>query len=76
MLTLLQQCAVAFVSFADWLALDRHERAQGEAEGRPRRKQVELAGMLAAIAAARSEAAGMGVSQTLSDRHARRIPPA
>ena len=51
--TLLLQRAVAFVSFADWLALDRHERAQGEAEGRPRRKQVELAGMLAVIAAAR-----------------------
>ena len=64
-LTLLRQRAVDVVSFADWLALDRHERAQGEAEGRPRRKQVVLQDMLAVIAAARAEtAAGRAAAAT------------
>ena len=50
-LSLLEARGIEFVSFADWSLLDAHEREQGEPQGRPRRKVVEVAHMLEIIRA-------------------------
>lgn len=52
--TLLKQRAVEFVSFADWRLLDEHEQIQGRQQGRPRRKETEVARMLDIIRNARA----------------------
>ena len=44
---LLASRGVQVYSFQDWQALDAHELAQGQAQGRPRHKVVHLAEMLA-----------------------------
>ncbi|MDX2005444.1 MAG: FAD-dependent oxidoreductase [Meiothermus sp.] len=46
---LLEARGVRFISFADWLKLDAHETAQGQAQGRPRVKVTSVAGMLEVI---------------------------
>lgn len=43
---LLQQRGVDVYTFADWQALDTHEQAQGQAQGRPRAKVVHRHEML------------------------------
>lgn len=43
---LLQQRGVDVYTFADWQALDTHEQAQGQAQGRPRAKVVHKHEML------------------------------
>jgi anaerobic selenocysteine-containing dehydrogenase/NADPH-dependent glutamate synthase beta subunit-like oxidoreductase/NAD-dependent dihydropyrimidine dehydrogenase PreA subunit len=48
-LALVVERGVDVVSFDDWRLLDRHEREQGEAQGRPRRKEVDVATMLEVI---------------------------
>jgi formylmethanofuran dehydrogenase subunit B len=55
-LALLAGRGVDVVSFDDWKILDRHERAQGAAQGRPRRKEVDVARMLAVIHRGRAQA--------------------
>lgn len=54
--TLLAARGVHYVTMRDWLALDRHELALGEAQGRPRVKLVHIEEMLAHIAEARTAA--------------------
>ena len=51
---LLQQRAIEFVSFADWRLLDQHEQEQGRQQGRPRRKETDVARMLEIIRRART----------------------
>ena len=53
---LLRARGVAFVSFGDWLALDRHELERGELEGRPRVKIARLEEMLEVAAEGVEEA--------------------
>lgn len=43
---LLKGKGIDVYTFADWQALDAHEQAQGQAEGRPRHKVVQRAEML------------------------------
>jgi ferredoxin--NADP+ reductase len=43
------------VGFADWQAIDRHERAAGAALGKPREKMTSVSAMLAACAPGSSE---------------------
>lgn len=45
-IALLQSRGVHAVTVADWQALDRHETAQGEAQGRPRVKVISIEEML------------------------------
>ena len=47
---LLQARGVRFVSFDDWLKLDQHETALGQAQGRPRVKVTSVEQMLELIA--------------------------
>ncbi len=55
---LLAQRHVDVVSYGDWLLLDQHEREQGTAQGRPRRKEVEVLRMLDIIRAGRAQQSG------------------
>ena len=52
---LLKARGVEVVSFADWRLLDQHEQALGLAEGRTRRKLVDISEMLAVIRAGREK---------------------
>lgn len=47
---------VEFISFADWQLLDQHEQAEGAKQGRPRRKETDVATMLNVIKDARAAA--------------------
>jgi ferredoxin--NADP+ reductase len=53
---LLRERGVRYVTMPDWLTLDRHELALGEAQGRPRVKLVHIEEMLEHIAQARTTA--------------------
>ncbi len=53
---LLAARGVRYVTVRDWMTLDRHEMALGEAQGRPRVKLVDVEEMLAHIAASRAAA--------------------
>jgi ferredoxin/flavodoxin---NADP+ reductase len=53
---MLRERGVRYVTVPDWLELDRHELALGEAQGRPRVKLVHIEEMLERIAKARSTA--------------------
>jgi anaerobic selenocysteine-containing dehydrogenase/NADPH-dependent glutamate synthase beta subunit-like oxidoreductase/NAD-dependent dihydropyrimidine dehydrogenase PreA subunit len=53
---LLKQRQIDYVSYVDWMLLDQHEREQGEAHGRPRRKVVEVERMLRIIRSRRAQA--------------------
>ena len=53
---LLHERGVRYVTVPDWLELDRHELALGEAQGRPRVKLVQIDEMLERIAKARTSA--------------------
>ncbi|WP_075693198.1 FAD-dependent oxidoreductase [Corynebacterium sphenisci] len=53
---LLDAKGVEYLTWADWHALDAHERSLGEAEGRERKKVVEWAEMVARSRAARADA--------------------
>lgn len=50
----LAQREVEYVGFEDWLRLDAHERVQGRAQDRPRRKEVDPARMLEIMRTARA----------------------
>jgi ferredoxin--NADP+ reductase len=52
----LRERGVRYVTVPDWLELDRHELALGEAQGRPRVKLVHIEEMLERIAQARTTA--------------------
>lgn len=55
-LALLEARGIEFVSFDDWTLLDAHECEQGEPQGRPRRKVVDVAHMLEIIRDRRQQA--------------------
>lgn len=44
--SLLKERGVEFVTFEDWLTLDKHELSQGESQGRPRVKLTTVSEML------------------------------
>lgn len=54
--SLLAERGIAYVTFQDWLALDKAETERGAAEGRPRVKVDNVDEMLRVIRAARAEA--------------------
>lgn len=53
---LLEQNQVDFITFSDWQLLDQHEQAEGAKQGRPRRKEINVANMLTIIKDARAAA--------------------
>lgn len=53
---LLRQRGIRFISYEDWLVLDRLEVQRGQASGRPRVKFTRVEDMLAALREARREA--------------------
>lgn len=53
---LLAERGIHYVTMRDWMTLDRHEMALGEAQGRPRVKLVHVDEMLTHIAASRAAA--------------------
>jgi ferredoxin--NADP+ reductase len=55
---LLRERGVRYVTRADWLVLDRHELALGEAQNRPRVKLCQVEEMLTCIAAASQSVGG------------------
>ena len=54
--TLLTERGVEFISYPDWQLLDAHEQARGREQGRPRRKETDVATMLRIISDARTAA--------------------
>lgn len=55
--TLLRERSIRFVTYEDWITLDRLEQERGEAIGRPRLKFSRVADMLAALDEAQGELA-------------------
>ncbi len=61
--TILADNQVEFITFSDWQLLDQHEQTEGQKQGRPRRKETNVASMLMVIRDARSTATAKAEAQ-------------